>query len=238
MILRARRSRARAAERISARVAPRLELRPAERAARRKHASRDFCFRARLASSASSRKHADRLSESEQASPADASESELTGQEKEVEVGLQYFGKRFYAPLLQRWVSADPLAIHVPGDADLNVYAYVRVRGMALKATDPLGLECDVDESCDYSPNATQSAAQRRRQRAHRAKLTLHRDGPKDMSEAAALAGELVLQGEAYALAGSYRIPPATQRPRGRAQCQRRCFFGRSRPRRSGSDRG
>jgi hypothetical protein len=41
--------------------------------------------------------------------------------------------------LLQRWVTADPLAIHVPGDADLNLYAYVR--GMALKAVDPFGLQ-------------------------------------------------------------------------------------------------
>jgi hypothetical protein len=36
-------------------------------------------------------------------------------------------------------VSADPLAIHVPGKADFNLYAYVS--GMALKATDPLGLQ-------------------------------------------------------------------------------------------------
>jgi Domain of unknown function (DUF5615) len=36
-------------------------------------------------------------------------------------------------------VSPDPLAIHVPGSGDFNVYAYVR--GGALKAIDPLGLE-------------------------------------------------------------------------------------------------
>jgi hypothetical protein len=41
--------------------------------------------------------------------------------------------------MLQRWVSADPLGVHVPGDADLNLYAYVR--GQALKAIDPLGLQ-------------------------------------------------------------------------------------------------
>jgi RHS repeat-associated protein len=78
----------------------------------------------------------------------------FTGKEEDVEVGLQYFGARFYAPLLQRWISPDPLTIHGLG-GDLNLYAYVR--GMALKATDPLGLECDVDQSCSYSPNATQS---------------------------------------------------------------------------------
>ncbi|GMV20002.1 MAG: hypothetical protein AMXMBFR56_82260 [Polyangiaceae bacterium] len=64
----------------------------------------------------------------------------FTGKEEDVEVGLQYFGKRYYAPLLNRWVSADPLTVHALG-ADLNVYAYVR--GMALKAIDPLGLADD-----------------------------------------------------------------------------------------------
>jgi len=49
----------------------------------------------------------------------------FTGKEEDVEVGLQYFGKRFLNPLLGRWVSADPLAVHAPGSADLNLYAYV-----------------------------------------------------------------------------------------------------------------
>ena len=55
--------------------------------------------------------------------------------------GLQYFGKRFLNPLLGRWVSADPLAVHVPGEADLNVYAYVS--GAVLKSVDPLGLQAE-----------------------------------------------------------------------------------------------
>src|SRR5690606_21189175 len=38
----------------------------------------------------------------------------------------QYFGKRYLNPLLGRWISADPLAVHAPGWADLNLYAYVR----------------------------------------------------------------------------------------------------------------
>lgn len=40
-------------------------------------------------------------------------------------------------------MSADPLAVHVPGKADPNVYAYVS--GAALKAIDPLGLDCGPD---------------------------------------------------------------------------------------------
>jgi len=67
----------------------------------------------------------------------------FTGKEEDVEVGLVYFGKRYYAPLLNRWVSADPLTIHALG-ADLNVYAYVN--GKALKAIDPFGL-CENDGS-------------------------------------------------------------------------------------------
>jgi RHS repeat-associated protein len=63
----------------------------------------------------------------------------FTGKEDDIELGLVYFGKRYYAPMLGRWISADPLAVHVPGRADLNVYAYVH--GMPLAAVDPVGLE-------------------------------------------------------------------------------------------------
>jgi RHS repeat-associated protein len=63
----------------------------------------------------------------------------FTGKEEDIEVGLEYFGKRYLSPYLGVWVSADPLAVHAPGKADLNLYAYVRAG--ILKATDPLGLE-------------------------------------------------------------------------------------------------
>lgn len=63
----------------------------------------------------------------------------FTGKEEDIEIGLQYFGKRFLNPYLGRWVSPDPLAVHSPGEADLNLYAYVR--GKVLQAVDPLGLD-------------------------------------------------------------------------------------------------
>jgi RHS repeat-associated protein len=85
-----------------------------------------------------------------------ASRSSFTGKEEDVEVGLQYFGKRFYAPLLNRWISPDPLAIHGLG-ADLNLYAYVR--GTPLKATDPLGLE-DEPETVPEPP-VTQASSEK-----------------------------------------------------------------------------
>jgi RHS repeat-associated protein len=63
----------------------------------------------------------------------------FTGKEEDVEVGLTYFGKRFLSPYLGRWISADPLAVHVPGEADLNLYAYVQ--GATLRLVDPMGLD-------------------------------------------------------------------------------------------------
>lgn len=63
----------------------------------------------------------------------------FTGKEEDIEVGLTYFGARYYSPALNRWTSADPLAVHAPGEADLNLYAYVH--GRVLRAVDPLGLE-------------------------------------------------------------------------------------------------
>jgi len=49
--------------------------------------------------------------------------------------------------LLQRWISADPLAVHSPGSADLNLYAYVH--GRVLVAVDPVGL----DDSFEVTPD-------------------------------------------------------------------------------------
>ena len=63
----------------------------------------------------------------------------FTGKEEDIEVGLQYFGARYYSPNLGRFVSADPLAIHAIG-SDLNPYAYVG--GRVFNATDPFGLQC------------------------------------------------------------------------------------------------
>jgi len=66
----------------------------------------------------------------------------FTGKEEDAEVGLTYFGERFYAPLLGRWMSADPLAVHGLG-ADLNLYAYVH--GAVFKVVDPVGLDGAAD---------------------------------------------------------------------------------------------
>lgn len=62
----------------------------------------------------------------------------LTGKEEESDVGLTYFGARYYIASLGRWASADPLAIHGLG-GDLNPYSYAH--GSPLMFTDPFGLD-------------------------------------------------------------------------------------------------
>ena len=63
----------------------------------------------------------------------------FTGKEEDVEVGLTYFGKRFLVAPLGRWLTPDPLAVHAPGEADYNLYAYVD--GAVLRLFDPIGLD-------------------------------------------------------------------------------------------------
>jgi RHS repeat-associated protein len=62
----------------------------------------------------------------------------FTDKEDDIEVGLVYFGARYYAPALGRWISADPLTTHKVG-SDLNAYAYGNGRPFA--GVDPNGLE-------------------------------------------------------------------------------------------------
>jgi RHS repeat-associated protein len=62
----------------------------------------------------------------------------FTGKEEDTELGLTYFGQRYYAPLLGRWMSPDPLAVHGL-EADMNLYAYVH--GNVSSAVDALGMD-------------------------------------------------------------------------------------------------
>jgi RHS repeat-associated protein len=62
----------------------------------------------------------------------------FTEKEEDIEVGLTYFGARYYSPYLGRWASPDPLQIHA-GGGDANPYAYVR--GKLAQSTDPTGLD-------------------------------------------------------------------------------------------------
>jgi RHS repeat-associated protein len=62
----------------------------------------------------------------------------LTGQWDNAEVGLVYFGARYYSPQLGRFISPDPLTIHgLAGDPNPYEYAY----GSPFRYVDPTGLD-------------------------------------------------------------------------------------------------
>ncbi|MDD9938050.1 MAG: RHS repeat-associated core domain-containing protein, partial [Myxococcales bacterium] len=60
------------------------------------------------------------------------------GKEEDIEVGLLYFGARFYSPYLGVWMSPDPVTIHDLG-SDTNPYSYVA--GRPIMSVDPDGRE-------------------------------------------------------------------------------------------------
>lgn len=62
----------------------------------------------------------------------------FTSKEADLEVGLVYFGARYYSPMLRRWLSPDPLRVHAWG-GDANPYSYVS--GRSSSSIDPDGLE-------------------------------------------------------------------------------------------------
>jgi RHS repeat-associated protein len=74
----------------------------------------------------------------------------FTGKEEDRELGLHYFGARYYSSNLGRWLSPDPLALHGLG-GDPNPYAYVR--GQVTNSIDPFGLDGCIGKECGASGN-------------------------------------------------------------------------------------
>jgi RHS repeat-associated protein len=74
-----------------------------------------------------------------------------TGKEDDYQVGLTYFGQRYYCAALGRWASADPLNIHSLG-GDPNPYGFVR--GSPLRFVDPIGLDVGALTYSDPSDDA------------------------------------------------------------------------------------
>jgi RHS repeat-associated protein len=78
-----------------------------------------------------------------------------TGQDDDAEVGIVYFGQRYYAPVLGRWLSPDPLTIHGLGSS-FNPYQFVYGSPTALTdpdGLDPIGEESGGDTYGGYQPD-------------------------------------------------------------------------------------
>jgi RHS repeat-associated protein len=129
--------------------------------AARKHASGDFDFRDAPRVWLVEPQARGPPRESPVAPTTIASDPCFTGKEEDVEVGLVYFGKRFYSSHLGRWLSPDPLGLHDPFSeegADLNLYAYVR--GRALANVDPMGLADTRAHTSDGAKNKERATAE------------------------------------------------------------------------------
>jgi RHS repeat-associated protein len=75
-------------------------------------------------------------------------ESRYTGKERDIESGNDYFGARYYASSMGRWMSPDPAGIgfaSAENPQSLNLYGYVQNNPLAF--VDPDGLQ--VTESAD-----------------------------------------------------------------------------------------
>ncbi|HEY3816930.1 MAG TPA: RHS repeat-associated core domain-containing protein [Polyangiaceae bacterium] len=80
-----------------------------------------------------------------------------TGHHDDSEVGLSYFGARYYIPTLARWASPDPMTIHALGSS-LNPYSFVR--GSPLGNIDPFGLDPEQDQSAPPTSDESSTTAQ------------------------------------------------------------------------------
>jgi RHS repeat-associated protein len=70
---------------------------------------------------------------------------EFSGKERDVETGLDYFGARYYASALGRFLSADPIRLssqRLPDPQQWALYSYVR--NNPLRSVDPTGREVQV----------------------------------------------------------------------------------------------
>jgi len=76
-------------------------------------------------------------------------DNRYTGKEDDIEVGLTYFGARYYSPYLHSWTQADPLTVQALG-SDLNPYAFVR--GNPARNVDPNGLSDQGDWTVCIGP--------------------------------------------------------------------------------------
>ena len=92
----------------------------------------------------------------------DATEHHFTGKERDAESGNDYFGARYYASSMGRWMSPDWAAKAMPvpyakldNPQSLNLYAYVL--NNPLRSFDPEGHEMNAANPCNGAQNCTSS---------------------------------------------------------------------------------
>jgi RHS repeat-associated protein len=100
----------------------------------------------------------------------------FTGKERDTESGNDYFGARYYASSMGRFMSPDPLYLEMHRLRDpqqLNLYMYAR--NNPLKLIDPNGL--DVAFKCDSAANCNQAVKDFNNRKGAQFQVTLGKDG-------------------------------------------------------------
>jgi RHS repeat-associated protein len=77
----------------------------------------------------------------------------FSGKERDAENDLLYFGARYFAPWMGRWMNSDPLL-----GTDTNAYTYVK--GNPIRLTDPRGMAPRESDMPDYPPMRPVGAGQ------------------------------------------------------------------------------
>jgi len=88
--------------------------------------------------------------------PSDPSPMHFTGKERDAETGLDYFGARYNASNMGRFMTPDPLGGSLVDPQTLNKYAYTRNNPVNL--TDPTGLYTCRDDPKDGSSHCASAA--------------------------------------------------------------------------------
>lgn len=94
------------------------------------------------------------------ADAADATEHHYTGKERDSESGNDYFGARYYASSMGRFLSPDPSQLYYADPANpqsLNLYSYVL--NNPLHNIDPSGMECVWDDGSYDSADDKQTGS-------------------------------------------------------------------------------
>jgi RHS repeat-associated protein len=113
----------------------------------------------------------------------------FTGKERDSESGLDYFGARFHASTMGRFMSPDPIAGQVSNPQSLNLYSYVRNNPLAF--TDPTGMIVEWNDSkskCKKGETVCRTDAQRAYE--ERLKQLRESKNEKDRAKGEKLAGD------------------------------------------------
>jgi len=100
----------------------------------------------------------------------------FTGKERDTESGLDYFGARYYASSMGRWMSPDPLYLELHRLTDpqqLNLYSYVRNSPLTL--TDPNGM--DIAVTCADKANCATATSQVNSRKGGQFNVEIGKDG-------------------------------------------------------------